>query len=121
MMTNTHSILFGNSTAQFNGRIRNTFPAVENVGLQNRAGGTRLNAARADPTTVCDSAIERPFEIGDDTTKEQPRPGLLIDDARVLSEPPNARIFRVHAFEQRPRIHVTFGVPAGILLNPPGQ
>src|SRR5690242_14047880 len=103
MMADPSPVLLGNSAAQFNGRIRDTLPAVENVRLQNRTGRACFDTAGTRSAASRNSVVISQFQIGDNTTKKQPGPDLLIDDARVLSEPTNPRILRVCAFQQRPR------------------
>src|SRR5215475_3662377 len=81
MVPDSLTICFRYFAAQFNGRVRNTFPAVENVWLNDRLRWARINAARTRPATFRHGRVESNVKIGDYASQEQPRPGLLIDNA----------------------------------------
>ena len=97
---------FGNFTAQFDSRIGDALPAVQNIGLDNRLRRTCIDASSARTTPIRDREVCIDFEIGEDTTEEQPGAGFLINDAGILSEPPNAGIFGVNAFQKRTCVDV---------------
>ena|SRR5438093_799866 len=118
MMTDTGSILFRNFAAQFDRRVRNALPAVENIGFENGARRTGIDAARAGPAAVRDGSVVGQFKIGNDATKKQPRAGFLIDDTRILSEPAHARILRIDPFEEWAGIDIGFRSLGRILLDP---
>ena len=121
MMANPFPFLFGDIPAQFNGRVGNAFSAVENIRLDDRAGRARIDASRTTAAAVGNRRVVRQFQIGQDAAKEQPRSHLLINDARVLSEPADTRVFRVNTLDERARIDVGFRSVRGVLLDPIGK
>ena len=118
MVPDPRSILFRNLTPQFDCCVRNALPAVENVRFENGAGGAGINAARAGSTAVRHRSVVRQFKIGNDATKKKPGAGFLVDDARILSEPTHAGVFRKYAFEQWACVDIGLGSLRRILLDP---
>src|SRR6266481_1067700 len=118
MMAYAGSLLFGNAATQFDCRVCNALPAVENVWFQNRAGRACVEAARAGSTAIGYGNVIRQFKIGENAPKEKPRTRLLIDDTCVFSKPADARIFCMHALEQRTGIHVALRLVGRALLDP---
>src|SRR5262249_45337574 len=106
MMTDTFAICFGNFTPKFDGRVRDALPAVQNIGLDDRLRRTCIDASSTRTTAIRHREVDIDFEIGQDTAEEQPGTGFLINDAGILSEPSNAGIFGINAFQKRTCVDV---------------
>src|SRR4029077_13410510 len=75
--------------------------------------GTSINAARAASAAVRSWHISLQFQRSENDTQEQPRSDLLIQDACVLPDPANSRVFGIHTFHQRPGVHVAASLEIG--------
>src|SRR5439155_25370118 len=72
--------------------------------------GASINATRATSAAIWSRQISLQFERSQDDAEEQPRSDLLIQDACVLADPPNARIFRIYAFHKRTCVYIVAGL-----------
>ena len=106
MLSNACAIRLRNFAAQLDRRVSDAFAAVQNVGLEDGARGTRVETSRAGAAAIGNWRVIFKIETCQNTAEEQPRTGLLINDAGILSEPANSGILGVNALEQRSRIHI---------------
>src|SRR6266446_3369151 len=118
MMPYTGSALFRNIAAQFDRRVRNAFPAVENIRLENGARRAGVDASRAGSAAIGNGCVIRQLEIGKDAPQKQPGANLLINDAGIFPEPADAGVFRIYALQQWARIHIGFSALRRILFEP---
>ena len=97
---------FRNRRPQLDRQIRQASIRVEDARFDERSRWTRLEAARAA------AALFEPLRIGlerqcaDDLTQEQPRSDFAVDQARVLPDPAEPRVLRVHALLHRACVHI---------------
>src|SRR5688572_13095150 len=92
MMPDPLTPLLRDRPAQFDGRVRDALSAIQNVGSNERVGGTGIQASGAGSASVRRWCVVIQRKIGDDAAEKKPGSSLLIDDAGVLSEPPDAGI-----------------------------
>src|SRR5262249_30705805 len=110
MVADSFALRFGNFTAQFDGRVSDALSAVQNIGLDNRLRRTGIDASSARATPIRYWNIDIDLEIGKDAAEKEPGAGFLINDAGILSEPSDAGIFSVNAFQKRTCIDVCPGL-----------
>src|ERR1039458_5182306 len=94
------ALLFGNLAAQLNGEIRDAPRGIETLPGYQRRRGARLHAAHAGTATVRWRRVRRDLQRYQQLAEEKPRALLLIDQAGIPSDPPEARQARVGALQQ---------------------
>src|SRR6267378_7663434 len=97
---------FGDVTALLDGQIRNAQTRIEFAGCDKRVRGAGVDTARTASATVGGGQIGFQFQRTQDHSQEKPRAEFLINDASVLRDPSDARIFCVDAFDQWSRVDV---------------
>ena len=100
-----------NRAAQLDRQIGNAAPRVQNVRLDDGARRACVDAQAAVSAQIRRRRFRgvqrrREIERRHDHAEEQPRTQLFIDEAGVLREPAEPRIFRGDAFDDRAGIHI---------------
>src|SRR5262245_52520299 len=96
----------GNRRSQFDCQIRKASIRIKDTRLDQRTRRTRLEAACATAALLEPLRIRLERQRADDLAKEQPRSDLAIDQARVLADPSDSGVLRVHALLNGSRVDV---------------
>src|SRR6266540_4540311 len=87
-----------NVAAMLDRQVRNAARRIEHGWLDDRAGGTGLQAQGARAALIERRRIDREREAAEDFPEKDPRAEAGIDHARVLANPSDAGMLGVHAF-----------------------
>src|SRR5450432_704532 len=89
LVSHARAHVLGDRAALFDGQIGNAAVRVQLIGRHQRISGTGFDAARATAASIRCRQIGFKLQRSQDDTQEQPRSQLLINDAGVLSNPPD--------------------------------
>lgn len=104
----------GNISALLNREIRNALVGIELVGCDERIRGTSFNTACTGTTAIRRGEVRRKLKGSKDHSKEKPRAHLLVQDAGILADPADSRIFGVDTLDERTGVDIAAGLDFGL-------
>ena len=107
MATHPATKVLGNRSAFFDREVGDAPVRIEHIGCEDCIGRAGFDAARAGTAAVRRRQVGREFERGENHAQKKPRSLVLIDEARVLADPTDSRIFRGHALDDRTGVNIT--------------
>src|ERR1035437_3256295 len=106
------AMLLRNRASQLDREVRNAAPRIQRplpFTIQyDRFRRTRVDASRARPAAVRRWTARLQLQRRHDLAQKKPRPQRLMNQARILPDPSQARLSRVTSFQQRRRIDADF-------------
>ena len=87
-------------------QVRNAARRVEDARRHQRLGRTGLEAERAGAALVERRPVSVKRKAADNLREKNPRPELRVNHARVLANPAEPGVLRVHALLNRSGVHV---------------
>ena len=99
-------MLAGDVAAQLDRQIRDAARRIENTGRDDRLRRTGFEAERAGAALIDRRRIHLERQAADDCAEKHPRSELRVDHARVLADPPDARVLRVDALLNRTGVDI---------------
>src|SRR4029079_8423463 len=106
MPAHRDAMFFRNRAFQLDCEIREASGGVEHTCLKNRSRRTRLQASGARTALIKCRSIRRERQAANDLGEKDPGTKLFVDEAGVLSDPPETGVLRVNALLHRPCIDV---------------